>query len=217
MLFDVDLIVPVDHDFGHVRVGQQVFQWAEPHGFIEYFLGQRRRINPGGQTFAHFLLGETQAPLNLTIALTGTAFALGGIALGVWVYLFHGVDTDRLKVRVPYVYAALQHKLYFDLVYDRVFVGGFRSLSAWLAGFDRTVIDGAVNGAAQLWSATATTLWRGDVTLIDGAVNGVGALVRGAGARAREIETGRLQTYQRLALAVLLLLLVLSVVLLRGA
>ena len=169
------------------------------------------------QTFAHFLLGETQAPLNLTIALTGTAFALGGIALGVWVYLFHGVDTDRLKVRVPYVYAALQHKLYFDLVYDRVFVGGFRSLSAWLAGFDRTVIDGAVNGAAQLWSATATTLWRGDVILIDGAVNGVGALVRGAGARAREIETGRLQTYQRLALAVLLLLLVLSVVLLRGA
>ena len=169
------------------------------------------------QTFAHFLLGETQAPLNLTIALTGTGFALGGIAVGLWVYLFHGVDTDRLKVRVPYVYAALQQKLYFDLVYDRVFVDGFRTVSAWLAAFDLTVIDGAVNGAARVWSSAAAALGRGDVSIIDGAVNGVGSLVKRAGARARDIETGRLQTYQRLALGGLLVLLVLSIVLLRGA
>ena len=169
------------------------------------------------QAFARFLLGEVKGPLNLPIALTGTAFALGGIAIGLWVYVFKGLDTERLKARVPYVYAALQQKLYFDLVYDRVFVQGFQTLSGWLARFDVAVIDGAVNGAAQAWSAASALMWRGDVKIVDGAVNGVGSLVKHAGARAREIETGRLQTYQRVALGGLLVLLVLSIVLLRGA
>jgi NADH-quinone oxidoreductase subunit L len=166
--------------------------------------------------FATFI-GETPAGLNLGIALTSTVFALGGIGLGVWVYGFRGLDTDALKARFPLVYGALVNKFYFDMTYERVFVGGFRTVADWLARVDLSAIDGVVNAVASSWARVSAVTWDADTRIIDAAVNGVGAAVVRAGARARDIQGGRVQTYQRLAFAGLLVLLVLSVVFLRGA
>jgi NADH-quinone oxidoreductase subunit L len=166
--------------------------------------------------FAGFL-GEVKSPPALGMAITGSVFALGGIAAGLWVYAFAGLDTDDLKRRFPRVYGVLVGKLYFDLTYRRVLVDGFASVSAWLARFDASAIDGVVNAVGAGWTRASTALWDADIHVIDGAVNGVATLVKRAGVRARELQIGRVQTYQRLAFGGLLVLLVLSVVLLRGA
>ena len=41
----------------------------------------------------------------------------------------------------------------------------------------------------------AAALWWFDRTIVDGAVNGVGALTRGAGGGLRQVQTGRVQNY----------------------
>ena len=41
----------------------------------------------------------------------------------------------------------------------------------------------------------AAALWWFDRTIVDGTVNGVGALTRGAGGGLRQVQTGRVQNY----------------------
>ena len=162
--------------------------------------------------FARFL-GEERGWPDPAMAAVGTSAALIGIGAGVWVYWLRFVDTEEIKARLPRLYGALENKLFFDLTYDRFLVQPFRQACAWLARFDLRAIDGAVDGAGRFWSDTSDLLSAGDVRYIDGAVNGVGTMVRAAGARVRKIQIGRVQTYQRLAFAGLLMLLVLVFVL----
>jgi NADH-quinone oxidoreductase subunit L len=51
-----------------------------------------------------------------------------------------------------------------------------------------------------------------DKVVIDGAVNGIATLSRRAGTGLRSLQTGRLQTYQRLILAAVVLLMLYLVV-----
>ncbi|MDO8964157.1 MAG: NADH-quinone oxidoreductase subunit L [Coriobacteriia bacterium] len=164
-------------------------------------------------------MGEHGAwPDPLMAGLSVLVFA-AGVGGGYLVYGRHAVDTEALKARFPYAYGVLVNRLYFDITYDAVLVQPFRRLACRLAAFDGSVIDAAVNGAARAWSQAADALWAGDVRFIDGAVNGVGRFVKWAGSRVREIESGRVQTYQRLAFAglMIMLLVLLLVPILRGA
>jgi len=156
--------------------------------------------------FAAFL-GEAKGWPDLGMAAVGTAVALSGIAAGVWVFGLKRVDTDALKERFPHVYAVFTNKFYFDLTYRRVLVDGFVWTADRLAALDLSAIDGVVNGVASLWSRGSDRLWRFDIAVIDGAVNGLGAAVKGAGARVRSLQAGRVQGYQRFGYGALLTLL----------
>jgi NADH-quinone oxidoreductase subunit L len=160
--------------------------------------------------FAGFL-GEVRGWPDPLMAAAGTFMALAGIAGGYWVFGTGRVDTETLKRRWRRVYAAFEDKFYFDLVYRRLFVDGYTSAATWLAAFDTSVVDGAVNSVARAWSAASSASWGADVRVIDGAVNGVGRLVSSAGARVRTLQAGDVQGYQRLAYATLLVLLAASV------
>lgn len=157
--------------------------------------------------FAGFL-GETAGWPDLGMALTGTAAALVGIGAGVWVYGMRKVDTVALAARFPRLRAVLDNKFYFDLTYNRLLVAGYASATKQLARFDHGAIDGIVNGVARAWNASAEALWRVDARIIDGAVNGIASAVQHAGARARRLQAGQVQGYQRFAYAALLVLLV---------
>ncbi len=65
-----------------------------------------------------------------------------------------------------------------------------------------------MNGAASGWSRLSDVLWAGDIKIIDGAVNGVADIVKWSGARMRKLQVGRVQSYQRLAYAGLFAILV---------
>ncbi len=67
----------------------------------------------------------------------------------------------------------LANKLYFDFVYEKIFVSVFSLIAQGAAVFDRVVIDGMVNGLASISTSTGDKL--------------------------RKIQSGKLQSYQRLA------------------
>ena len=164
--------------------------------------------------FAEFLGHEGAWPA-LSIAALSTAVAVLGIAAGWWVYGRRSVviNTRALKQRMGIAYGALVQKLYFDTVYDAVFVKPYLFLAEGLTWFDRHGIDGAVNGVARGFVLLASASWKFDGSVIDGAVDGLGSLARTTGRRLRGLQTGRLQSYQRLiaaAVVVFMLYLVLK-------
>lgn len=166
-----------------------------------------------GPMFGEFLGHEIPWPAAGTAGLS-SAVAFSGLALGWW---FYGrtrvvVNTRSVKERAGYLYDMLAQKFWFDLTYDRLIVRPFMRLATWLAVFDFTRIDGAVNGAARMWVRVADVSSAFDVRVIDGAVNGLATLTNDAGISARKVQSGRIQTYQRLAIGALVLLLLVIVV-----
>lgn len=151
--------------------------------------------------FAEFLGHEGEWPA-LSIAVVSTLVALVGIGLGWWVYGRRSVvvNTRAYKQRMGLTYGALTQKLYFDTVYEVVFIKPFMLTAEMFAWFDRTIVDGVVNGAARGFVLMTSASWKFDGSIVDGAVNGIGSLSRMAGGRLRKLQTGRLQSYQRLVL-----------------
>jgi len=167
-------------------------------------------------SFAEFLGHEGAWP-SIPIALMSTSVALAGIAIGWWIYGRRSVvvNTRLYKQRLGAIYGSLQLKLYFDLTYDAFVIRPFIYGSQLLAVFDHRGIDGPVNGAARGFVAFTGAAWRFDRYVIDGAVNGLATLSKRAGTRLRTLQSGRLQSYQRLILAAIVLLMLFLV--LKGA
>jgi len=122
------------------------------------------------------------------------------------------VNTRVYKRKLGYFYDALAQKLYFDVVYDAVFIRPFMFTTTLLASMDLRVIDGAVNGLARGWVVLASASWRFDSFAIDGLVNGVATASRAAGTGLRRLQTGRLQSYQRLVFSAVVLIMICLVV-----
>jgi NADH-quinone oxidoreductase subunit L len=101
----------------------------------------------------------------------------------------------------------LASKFYFDLTYDRLLVRTFRLLASWFAVFDNAVIDGAVNGSAAVFAKVADGSRWVDGTVIDGAVNGLASGAKRGGTWLRRLQTGNVQSYQRLVVGALVVLL----------
>ena len=106
------------------------------------------------------------------------AVAAVGIAIAWWLFGlelpgFRRVGSPErvraLSARVPFLYRASLNKWWFDDLNDLLFIriGGRVAAGAWW--FDRTVVDGAVNG--------------------------LGFLTRGAGRGLSRVQTGRVQNY----------------------
>ncbi len=127
------------------------------------------------------------------LILASVAIATVGIVLA---WHFFGVELGRL-IRAPrstevdaiarsngatrFLYRASLNKWWFDELNDLLFIRGGGRVAAALWWFDRTIVDGTVNG--------------------------VGALATGAGRGLRRVQTGRVQNY---ALGIALGLLVMA-------
>lgn len=166
--------------------------------------------------FAEFLGHEGAWPA-LSIATMSTVAAGLGLALGWWAYGRTSVvvNTRAYKQRLGIVYSALVQKLYFDTVYDVAVIRFYGLLAEGLTWFDRRGIDGVVNGVARGFVRLAGASWKFDGFVIDGAVNGIASLARTTGRRLRTLQTGRLQSYQRLVAAAVVVLMMYLV--LKGA
>jgi NADH-quinone oxidoreductase subunit L len=177
-------------------------------------------LGAGSLAFAKFL-GEHGEWPGLPLILVSTAVAATGIGTGWWFYGRRSVvvNTQAFKTVMGPLYSVLQHKLYFDVVYDSVFIKPYFVLTEALDMFDRSGIDAVVNGAAQGWVMAAGAAAFFDRVVIDGAVNGLAMLSKRSGAALRSVQTGRLQGYQRLVLSavVLFMLCLVLYVVVKGA
>ncbi len=162
-----------------------------------------------GPTLGDFLGHEIPWPALGTAAIS-TVAALGGIALGWYVYgrRTSVVNTQALKQRFPHAYGVLANKYYFDLTYGYFVVGGYTALTRALATFDARVVDGVVNGAAAAWRSLSAAGWTFDGRVVDGAVNGAASAVKAAGDKVRTLQTGSVRGYQTLVAGAVVLLVI---------
>jgi NADH-quinone oxidoreductase subunit L len=139
---------------------------------------------------------EPQLALELGLMAVSVTIAFCGIALAYLMYYRRSIQPEtfsELAGGAPY--RVLLNKYYVDELYDLVFVRGTLLLCNAAAWFDRTIIDGVVNGAAVLVRGVSQIGGLIDTYIVDGAVNGVADVTWAVGRRARAIQTGAITSY----------------------
>jgi NADH-quinone oxidoreductase subunit L len=131
-------------------------------------------------------------------------FSLGIAVLGISVaqkfYVKSPEISEQLAERFAGPHRVLSNKYYVDELYDATVIGGSFSAGNGLWAVDRTVVDGAVNGAGKItvvgsWFSSLT-----DRTVVDGLVNLVGWIVQESSHAFRRVQTGLVQNYALLML-----------------
>lgn len=143
--------------------------------------------------------------------------AVIGIAVGWWVFGKGGLDTEAFKKRFAFIHTPLSEKLYFDRFYDFAFIKGYFRLTDAAWSFDSRVVDGAVNGAGKAYVLATSGSDTFDRRVVDGIVNGLASIARFVGGALRKLQTGRLQSYQRLVVGALVVLMFVLVLVRMGA
>ena len=101
----------------------------------------------------------------------------------------------RLKAQFPGVWSLVFNKYYVDEFYAATVIRGALALDQVLYWFDQNVIDGLVNFMGVLGRAVAYVDYAIDKYLVDGAVNGVADLTMKSGSAMRRLQTGHIQSY----------------------
>ena len=126
------------------------------------------------------------------------AISVLGAGLGLYAgYSLYTRWTEREPLRaLGPGYALLENKYYLDDIYLRGIVRPIQyRLSAAVSWFDRTLIDGIVNGVAKLTQGVSGGVDGFDLTVIDGAVNGIAQTAGFTGGILRYIQSGNVQRY----------------------
>ena len=121
--------------------------------------------------------------------------AAAGISVARHFYLARPQIPGRLTERFPGVHALLFHKYYVDELYDATAINGTLQGGRGLWTFDRTVVDGAVNGSGWLTRLSAWASHMFDKHVVDGLVNLVGWTAGQGSFFVRRIQTGLVQNY----------------------
>lgn len=111
------------------------------------------------------------ASLEMTLMVISSVIAILGIAIATAIWLRKREAADAMARTFAPIHRLLLNKYYVDELYDATIVQPIKIVSQ-------------------------RGLWRGfDVRVIDGAVNGTGALVSGASAVLRRLQTGSVRAY----------------------
>jgi proton-translocating NADH-quinone oxidoreductase chain L len=120
-----------------------------------------------------------------------------GIGLGVIVY-WNGYWIAGPLMKIPplnWIRIWLYRRMYFDELYFSVFVAITIGFSRMAAAFDKLVVDGIVNLAGWSVKQLSFAVGLNDKYIVDGAVNGAADLAQGLGAAVRAPQTGRIRMY----------------------
>ena len=126
----------------------------------------------------------------LSILVAGT-----GILLSWLTYQKGRISAPAIQARLPRLHHVLQNMYFFDQFYAATVYRatlGWARLCGW---FDRTVVDGIVNGSGYLTRFTSWVVGWFDLRGVDGFVNGIAWVLQGTGEGFRRVQTGRVQTY----------------------
>ena len=121
--------------------------------------------------------------------------AAAGILLARRFYVTSPEISDRLAKNLAGAHRTLSNKYYVEEMYNATVVSGtfFAGRSLW--GFDRNVVDGAVNGTSWVTRISAWFSGFTDRTVVDGAVNLVARICEEGSFWFRRLQTGLVQNY----------------------
>ncbi len=138
--------------------------------------------------------------VELGLMAFSVAIALGGILTARKFYTTSPEISEQLAERFAGPHKVLSNKYYVDELYTATVINGTFGAGSGLWAVDRTVVDGAVNGAAKVtvigsWFSSLT-----DKNVVDGIVNLVGWVVQESSLAFRRFQTGLVQNYALLML-----------------
>ena len=154
---------------------------------------------PVGAYFPSALETFSHPEFSWGVAIGSTIIAVLGISLAyAWYFRGagpHGITERNRAAQVGYT--TLVNKYYFDHLYTGVIADGTKGpVARGVNWVNQNVIDGVVNGAGRL--ATATGRWvytHIDQQVVDGAVNGSATAAQGGGQVFRQLTSGKVQQY----------------------
>lgn len=131
------------------------------------------------------------------LGLMGLSVAIGliGIFAAYRVFVVTPEMAEGMASRFAGPHRVLLNKYYVDELYHATVVKGTMSSASGLWTFDRTVVDGAVNGSGWVTIFSSWISHLADKHLVDGLVNLVGTLLHEASFRFRRLQTGLIQNY----------------------
>jgi NADH-quinone oxidoreductase subunit L len=138
-----------------------------------------------------------------SILIAGT-----GILLAWAFYYRRRFSADAVRARLSGLHTVLTRKYYIDEFYLIGIVRPVMRLSRAFRWFDTVVIDGIVNGSAVVTRLLSKGVGIFDNVVVDGMVNGVAGGVVEWGRQFRKVQTGRIQNYLLVFVAVALVLMV---------
>jgi len=152
------------------------------------------------------------AEFNPVPLVTSLVVALGGLALGFWLYAWRkpleAGQLDPLSGSV--VYKWMQNRFYFDELYNAVLIQPTLWLARWTYTFiDKTVIDGFLHGVARSAYRIGEAFRVFDRVVINGGADALAQTIKELGMGFREVQTGRVQNYMLLALLMMIIIFVL--------
>jgi len=133
--------------------------------------------------------------LEVLLMLISTGVALTGIGLGYHFYLKRPELPGQIKARFVGMHRLLFNKYYVDEIYQALFLRPVLKLVALSGRFDLQGIDGAVNLSSRITAKFSFLVGWEDLTIVDGAVNGLADIFKRWGAWIRHVQTGRIQHY----------------------
>jgi NADH-quinone oxidoreductase subunit L len=143
--------------------------------------------------------GEEGAHLSqageLALMLLSVLVAVGGILLARHWYVTKPEVPTRIADRFQGAYGLLFNKYYVDELYDATVIRGTTEGARGLFAFDRTVVDGAVDGSGVLTRLSAWVSHMLDKYVVDGAVNLLGWSAGEGSLFTRRLQTGLIQNY----------------------
>jgi NADH-quinone oxidoreductase subunit L len=128
------------------------------------------------------------------------AVAVCGILLARKFYITSPQIADDLATQWSGAHRVLSNKYYVDELYDATVISGTFGAGRGLWAFDRTVVDGAVNGGGWVTIVGAWFSGLTDRTVVDGLVNLVGRICEQSSFWFRRVQTGLVQNYAMLML-----------------
>jgi NADH-quinone oxidoreductase subunit L len=146
--------------------------------------------------------GEHEVSTAAELGLMGFSvlIALTGIGLAWRFYVTNPEISEGLAARFSGAHRVLSNKYYVDEAYNATVISGTHSSARGLWAVDRTVVDGAVNGAGWLTQFSAWLSGLTDKRVVDGAVNLVGWSAEESSYWFRRLQTGLVQNYALLML-----------------
>ncbi len=136
------------------------------------------------------------------VGLMGLSLLIGilGLAVAWRFYVRKPEIAATLKARFAGAHRVLTNKYYVDELYDATVIRGTMASASGLWVFDRTVVDGVVNGSG--WLTIFTSWFSGilDKYIVDGLVNLVGSILQESSFVFRRLQTGLIQNYALLML-----------------
>ena len=131
------------------------------------------------------------------IPIVGLAFAVGFVL--AWLVYRNGLELPSRIAALPgvaFLHRALVQKLYFDHVYDFVWVAGCKAVARACRLFDTWVVDSIYNLSARLTERIAAFSGKiVDAHGVDGVINGVADTSIQIGTAMRRPQTGRIRNY----------------------